>query len=104
MKDYTYAEKEKFEAALRQQTDNAKVEIDKLEASMDKLSAQAQADAKKRIAELKDESSKLDGMQQKVKDSTESGWHDLTTDVDAGLVKLNDGLKDTESWIKSKLD
>lgn len=93
-KDYTFQQKEKYEAELREVADDVDDRIDQLEADAKDAGAEAKAKIQARIAELRKRRAALDGRLSKVKSATADAWADVKAGVGAAATDLEKAINE----------
>ncbi len=104
MKNYTYAEKDKFVAAMQAELDALNQEFAALSAKIANASDAVKADAQPKLDALKAQIAKLGPELDKAKNATESTWDQ----VKAGAVQAYDdtkqAFKDAAAWVDKKVN
>ncbi len=103
MKDYAYAQKSEFVAAMQMQLDDLNKELDQLSARIEKSSDAAKAEAKPKIEALRDQKAKLTRQLDNARDATESTWDDVEAGFKKGYGELKDGLQQARGWVSEKI-
>jgi chromosome segregation ATPase len=103
MKDYTFAQKAEFVAAMQVQLDALNKDIDQLSAKIDSSSDAVKAEAKPKLQALRDQAAQLNKQLDDAKNATESTWDS----VKAGFAKAYDATKDgfnqARQWVSDKI-
>ena len=103
MKDYAYAQRVDFVAAMQGQLDALNKDIDALSVKIESSSDAVKADAKPKLHALRDEAAGLNKQLDEAKNATESTWDS----VKAGSEKAYNGLKDdfqqARQWASDKI-
>ena len=102
-KEYTYAQRAEYMASIRADLAELNKELDQLAVKVEGSSAEAKADAKAKLQEVRDKiarlSEKLDGVQ----NSTESTWEDVKSQVKKGYDEVKDSFKQARQWLSEKI-
>ncbi len=91
-KSYTFQQKDKYEAELREVADNVDDRIDLLEVEAKDAGAEAKAKIQARIAELRKRRGALEDRLSKVKSATADAWDDVKAGVGAAAADLEKAL------------
>ena len=103
MKDYTYAQKAEFVAAMQTQLATLDQDLDKLSAQIDKSSDAVKAQAKPKLQALRDQAAELNKQLDNVKDSTESTWDSVKAGSQKAWDSLKDGFQSARQWTADKI-
>jgi hypothetical protein len=103
MKDYAYAQKAEFVAAMQRQLDEINRELDQLAAKIEKSSDAAKAEAKPRLQALRDQTAKLTQQLSEAGNATESTWGDVKAGFNKGYSELKDGFQAARQWLSDKI-
>jgi hypothetical protein len=103
MKDYTFAQKAEFVAAMQTQLTVLNQDLDKLSAKIDSSSDAVKAEARPKLQALRDQAAKLNQQLADASNATESTWDS----VKAGSQKTYDALAqsftDARQWLSDKI-
>src|SRR5271154_5191964 len=103
MKDYTFAQKAEFVAAMQVQLAALNQDLDKLSAKIDSSSDAIKAEAKPKLQALRDQAAQLNQQLADASNATESTWDS----VKAGSQKAYDALAkdfaDAHQWVSDKI-
>lgn len=91
-KSYTFAQKDKYAAELRDAADDVDDRIDQLEAEAKDAGAEAKAKIQTRIADLRKRRGDLAERLAKVQSATGDAWDDIKTGAGAALSDLEKAL------------
>jgi PBP1b-binding outer membrane lipoprotein LpoB len=103
MQDYTFAQKSEFTAKMRLQLAEIKIDLDQLEAKIEKSSDAAKADAKPKLKALRDQESELNKQLDQVANATESTWDDVKKGTKKAYESLKDGFMQSRQWVSEKI-
>lgn len=103
MKDYTYAQRAEFTAAMQKQREEINRDLRSLETRIEQSSDAIKADAKPRLAALRAQSAKLDTQLEGVKDATESTWDNVKTGSKKAYAEMKDGFMQARQWVSEKI-
>jgi outer membrane murein-binding lipoprotein Lpp len=103
MKDYTYAQKADFVAAMQRQVDALNKDIDTLSAKIENSSDAVKADAKPKLQALRDEAARLNKQLDEAKNSTESTWDSVKASSQKAYNGLKDDFQQARQWTADKI-
>jgi hypothetical protein len=93
-KEYTFQQKDKYAAELREVVADLDDRIDDLEARAKDAGATARVQIRARLEDLRQKRSTLDGRLAKVQSATADAWEDVKAGVGAAAADLQKALKD----------
>jgi ElaB/YqjD/DUF883 family membrane-anchored ribosome-binding protein len=88
VKDYTFRQKDKYAAELREVSDDVEDRIDDLEARAKDATAEAKAKIRAQIAELRKKKGALNERLEKVGNATAEAWDDVKSGVGEAAAEL----------------
>ena len=103
MKDYTFAQKADFVAAMQGQLATLNQDLDKLSAKLDSSSDAVKAEAKPRLQALRDQQSQLNKQLDEVGNATESTWDSVKADSQKAYASLAESFTDARQWVSDKI-
>ena len=103
IKDYSYAQKTEFVAAMKVQLADLDRSLDELAAKIEKSSAAAQAEAKPKLAALKEQSVQLKKQLAAATDATESTWGTIKAEFAKGYAAVKEGVNNARQWMSDKI-
>ena len=103
MKDYTYAQKNEFVEKMQGQLAEINKDLDQLAAKIEKSSAAAKAEAKPKLAALREQAAKLNQQLDEAKSATESTWNDVKAGFKKGYGELKDSFQQARQWVSEKI-
>ena len=103
MKDYTFAQKAEFTAAMRSQLAAINKDLDQLAVKVEKSSDAAKAEAKPKLQALRDQTANLTKQLDEAKNATESTWGDVKAGFRKGYSELKDGFQQARQWVSNKI-
>jgi len=103
IRDYTFAQKAEFVTTMQAQLADLNRNLDELSAKIDKSSAAVQADAKPKLAALRDQATQLNKRLDDVTNATESTWGTIKADFEKGYAALKDGFAQSRQWVSDKI-
>jgi len=103
MKDFTYAQKGEFTAAMKSSLATINKDLDTLEAKIEKSSDAAKAEAKPKLAALREQAAKLNTQLDTVKDATESTWDSVKAGTKSAFESFKDGVATARQWVSDKI-
>lgn len=103
MKDYTFAQRAEFTAAMQSQREEINRDLRALEAKIEKSSDAVKADAKPRLQALRDQSARLDTQLDGLKDATETTWDNVKAGSKKAYADMKDGFTQARQWMSEKI-
>ena len=103
MKDYAFARKSEFVAAMEKQLAGLNRDLDQLAAKIEKSSDSAKAEAKPKLQALREQAAKLNKKLDEARNATESTWDDVKAGFKKGYVELKDGFNQARQWVSDKI-
>ena len=103
MKDYTFAEKAEFTAAMRSQLAEINKELDQLGAKIEKSSDAAKTEAQPKLVALREKSNQLGKQLDEAGNATESTWDSVKAGSKKAFSDLKDGFKQARQWVSEKI-
>ena len=103
MKDYTFAQKAEFVAAMQSQLDALNKDLDQLAAKIDSSSDAVKAEAKPKLQALRDQVAQLNKQLDAAKDATESTWDSVKSGFQKAYQSTKDGFNQTRQWVSDKI-
>jgi chromosome segregation ATPase len=103
MKDYTFAQKAEFVAAMQGQLDALNKDIDQLAAKIDSSSDAVKAEAKPKLQALRDQATQLNKQLDDAKNATESTWDSVKAGFTKAYDATKDGFNQARQWVSDKI-
>ena len=103
MKDYPYAQKAEFTAKMQGQLAELKVELDALEAKIEKSSDTVKAEARPKLKALREQEAKLNVQLDEAKNATESTWEGVKAGSRKAYDSLKEGFQQSRQWVSDKI-
>jgi len=103
LRDYAFEQKAEFVAAMKSELSSLDQNLDELTAKIEKASAEAQAEAKPKLAALREQAAQLYKQLDEVDKATASTWGDIKAESEKACVALKDGVKQSRQWISDKI-
>ena len=103
MKDYTFAQKADFVAAMQGQLATLNQDLDKLSAKVDSSSDAIKAEAKPKLQALRDQAAKLNQQLADAQNATESTWDSVKADSQKAYAALAESFTDARQWVSDKI-
>jgi len=103
MKDYTYAQKADFVAAMQAQLTTLNQDLDKLSAKIDSASDAVKAEAKPKLQALRDQAAKLNQQLADAQNATESTWDSVKAESQKAYASLAESFTDARQWLSDKI-
>jgi chromosome segregation ATPase len=103
MKDYTFAQKAEFVAAMQSQLDALNKDIDQLSAKIDSSSDAVKAEAKPKLQALRDQAAQLNKQLDDAKNATESTWDSVKAGCSKAYDATKDGFNQARQWVSDKI-
>jgi chromosome segregation ATPase len=103
MKDYTFAQKAEFVAAMQVQLDALNKDLDQLSAKIDSSSDAVKAEAKPKLQALRDQAAQLNKQLDDAKNATESTWDSIKAGFTKAYDATKDGFNQARQWVSDKI-
>jgi chromosome segregation ATPase len=103
MKDYTFAQKAEFVAAMQVQLDALNKDIDQLSAKIDSSSDAVKAEAKPKLQALRDQTAQLNKQLDEARNATESTWDSVKAGFTKAYDATKDGFNQARQWVSDKI-
>jgi chromosome segregation ATPase len=103
MKDYTFAQKAEFVAAMQVQLDALNKDLDQLSAKIDSSSDAVQVEAKPKLQALRDQSAQLSKQLDEARNATDSTWDSVKNGFSKGYQATKDGFNSARQWVSDKI-
>jgi ElaB/YqjD/DUF883 family membrane-anchored ribosome-binding protein len=103
MKDYTFAQKAEFVAAMQVQLDALNKDLDQLAAKIDSSSDAVKAEAKPKLQALRDQAAQLNKQLDDAKNATESTWDSVKAGFQKAYDATKDGFNQARQWVSDKI-
>jgi chromosome segregation ATPase len=103
MKDYTFAQKAEFVAAMQVQLDNLNQDLDQLSAKIDSSSDAIKAEAKPKLQALRDQAAQLNKQLDEARNATDSTWDSVKGGFSKGYQATKDGFNQARQWVSDKI-
>jgi ElaB/YqjD/DUF883 family membrane-anchored ribosome-binding protein len=103
MKDYTFAQKAEFVAAMQVQLDALNKDLDQLAAKIESSSDAVKAEAKPKLQALRDQAAQLNKQLDDAKNATESTWDSVKAGFQKAYDATKDGFNQARQWVSDKI-
>ena len=103
MKDYTFAQKAEFVAAMQAQLTTLNQDLDKLSAKIDSSTDAVKAEAKPKLQALREQATKLNQQLAEAQNATESTWDSVKADSKKAYDSLANGFTEARQWVSDKI-
>jgi DNA anti-recombination protein RmuC len=103
MKDYTYAQKAEFTAAMKQKLATMDRELNALEAKVAKSSEDVKAQAQPKLQALREQQAALGKQLDKLNAATESTWESVKDGASKAYDSFKDGFQKSRQWLSDKI-
>jgi DNA anti-recombination protein RmuC len=103
MKNYTFAQKAEFVAAMQIQLDALNQDLDQLSAKIDSSSDAVKAEAKPKLQTLRDQSAQLSKQLDEARNATDSTWDSVKTGFSKAYESTKDGFQQARQWVSDKI-
>jgi len=103
IKDYTFGQKTEFVMSMRAQLADLDKGLDELSVKIEKSSEAVQAEAKPKLAVLREQAEKLKKQLQEASDATLSTWSVIKADTEKAYASLKDGLAQSRQAVSDKI-
>lgn len=95
--EYTAQQKEEIQAEMRRKLDDYKQKIEQLRAETETLSAEAKAEVKRRLEELRTKQQAAEQKLSQLKSSSGKAWNDIKQGLDRAVDDLEQAYKNARS-------
>ena len=103
MREYAYAEKAEFVAKMKKELVSTQEELDRLGAKVDGASGAAKADAKVKLAAVREKWAQAKKQLDGAETATESNWDDVKNGFKQSYADLKDSFNKTRQWLSDKI-
>jgi hypothetical protein len=103
MKDYSFAQKTEFVAAMKLQLAELNRSIEELDATIAKSNAAVKTEAAPKLAALREQAAKLDLQLAAVVAADQSTWNGIKADAEKAYAALKEGVTQSRQWISDKI-
>jgi cytochrome c556 len=103
MKDYTFAQKTEFVAAMQVQLAALNKDLDQLAAKVESSTDAVKAEAKPKLQALRDQAARLNQQLDAAKNATESTWDSVKAECSKGYDATKDGFNQARQWVSDKI-
>lgn len=103
IRDYTYAQRAEFAAAMEAQRTEIIRDLEKLEAKVEKSSDAVKAEAKPRLEALREQIARLNMQLEGVSGATESTWESVKAGSKKAFDEMKDGFTQARQWLSEKI-
>jgi DNA anti-recombination protein RmuC len=103
MKDYTFAQKAEFVAAMQTQLTTLNQDLDKLSTKIDSSSDAVKTEAKPKLQALRDQATKLNQQLADASNATESTWDSVKAGSQKAYDALAKSFTDARQWVSDKI-
>jgi cytochrome c556 len=104
LKAYTNEQKNEFVAAMKKQIAALETNIQELAAMIEKSNDQVKAEAKPKLATLREQSSLLSKQIAEINQSTPSTWESIKVETQKAYGSLKDSLAQARQWLSDKIE
>jgi predicted RNase H-like nuclease (RuvC/YqgF family) len=95
--EYTAQQKEEIQAEMRRKLDDYKQKIEQLRSETETLSAEAKAEVKRRLEELRTKQQAAEQKLSQLKSSSGKAWNDIKQGLDRAVDDLEQAYKNARS-------
>jgi hypothetical protein len=103
MRDYAYAEKAEFVAKMKADLVSIQVELDQLGAKVESAGGAAKADAKVKLAAVREKWAQAKRQVDRAQIATASDWDDVKNGFKQSYADLKDSFDKTRQWLSDKI-
>ena len=103
MKDYTYAQKAEFVAAMQTQLAALNQDLDQLAAKIAKSSDAIKAEAQPKLQVLRDQMAQLNKQLDEARNATESTWDSVKGSFKKAYEASKEGFQQARQWVSDKI-
>jgi hypothetical protein len=101
--EYSYNEKPKFVARMKEELAEANSELRKLSEKIANSTEKAANDAKPKLERLKEKTQNLDAQIAKAESATESTWDDVKAGSQKALDETKETFNEARAWLSEKI-
>jgi hypothetical protein len=103
MRDYAYAEKAEFVVQMKKELVSIQDELDQLGAKVESAGGSAKADAKVKLAAVREKWAQAKKQVDRAETATASDWDDVKSGFKQSYVDLNDSFDKIRQWLSDKI-
>jgi alpha-L-fucosidase len=103
IQDYTFGQKTEFVMAMHTQLADLNKGLDELSVKIEKSSEAVQAEAKPKLAVLREQAAKLNKQLDEASNATLSTWSVIKADTEKAYASLKDGLAQSRQAVSDKI-
>jgi cytochrome c556 len=104
LKAYTYEQKNEFVDAMKKQVATLETNIQELSTMIEKSSEEVKAEAKPKLAALREQSLLLSKQIEKIDQSTPSTWENIKSQTQQAYGSLKDSFNQARQWVSDKIE
>ena len=103
MQDYTFEKRAEFVTAMQAQLADLNRSLDELSARIEKSTDAVKAEAKPKLAALRDQAARLDKQLGTIADATPSTWDGIKADAQKAYDSLKADFAQSRQWVSDKI-
>jgi paraquat-inducible protein B len=103
LQNYAFEQKAEFVTKMEAQLAELNRSLDELSAKIEKSTDAIKADARPKLAALRDQAAELKKQLAAVKDATATTWDKVKADAQKAYTALKDGFADARQWVSDKI-
>jgi hypothetical protein len=103
MRDYAYAEKAEFVVKMKKDLVSIQEELDQLGAKVENTGSSAKADAKVKLAAVREKWAQAKKQVDRAETATASDWDDVKSGFKQSYADLRDSFDKTRQWLSDKI-
>ena len=104
MEDYAYAQRAEFVREMKEELTKIEGELDRLSAEIEDSSGAAKADAKVKLAAVREKWVQAQNQLNRAEGATDSTWDDVKGGFDESYTDLKDAFVDSRQWLSDKIE
>jgi hypothetical protein len=104
MRDYAYAERAEFVREMKEELSQIERELDRLSTKIDSSSDAAKADAKMKLAAVREKWVQARNQLDRAESATGSTWNDVRGGFEKSYSDLKDTFADSRQWLSDKIE
>jgi Arc/MetJ family transcription regulator len=103
MREYAYAEKAEFVNKMKKELVDIQGELDRLGAKVDRASGAAKADAKVKLATVREKWTQTKQQLDRAETATASNWDEVKNGFKQSYADLKNSFEKTRQWLSDKI-
>ena len=104
MQDHAYAQRAEFVVMMKEHLAQIQLELDRLSAKAYRSSGETQADAKNKLAAVREKWIAANQQLEQAESATESTWDDVKDGFNEAYAELKDDFDSTRQWLSDRIE